>query len=135
MTYDLQGLHRIYCQLTGLDLSMRYDRERAWYEFAKAGFTGDDLKLVILHLKRGIKSKQRHSGCLKFSNLIECLNYFEEEVCEARAHLRGNRPQSNRENIIQAFRPEIPTASQIETCKPAKEVVEKLIEELKKAAQ
>ncbi len=114
---------------------MRYDRERSWYEFAKAKFTAEDLRLVITHLKQGIKRNQRHSGCLKFSNLIECLNYFEEEVCEAKAHLRGNRPQSNRENIIQAFRPEIPDTRTEVSCRPAKEVVERLIEDLKKAAQ
>ncbi len=134
MTYDLQGLHRTYCQLTGFDLSMRYDRERSWYEFAKAGFTAEDLRIVILHLKRGIKAKERHSGCLKFSNLVEPLQSFEEDLCLAKAHLRGNRPQSNRENIIQAFSPEIPD-TRTESCKPVKEVVDKLIEDLKRAAQ
>lgn len=135
MTAKLLNLHRIYCQETGLQIGYRYDRERIWYEFVKAGFTQGDLILVIHHLKAGIKRRERHSGSLKFSNMIECLNYFEEDLAQARAHMRNNKPQTNRENIIKTFRPEVGTAPQGQSCKPAKEVVEKLIDDLKRAAR
>src|SRR5262245_32319332 len=34
----VRELHELYCQCTGQNLSLRFDRERLWYEFLRAGF-------------------------------------------------------------------------------------------------
>ena len=36
---QIQELHQTYCRLTAQNLSLRFDRERLWYEFLRAGFT------------------------------------------------------------------------------------------------
>ena len=40
---QLEQLHQSYCRLTGQNLSLRFDRERLWFEFLRAGFTLADL--------------------------------------------------------------------------------------------
>lgn len=39
--------HALYCQLTGQNLPIRYDRERQWYELLRAGHTLADRKSVV----------------------------------------------------------------------------------------
>jgi len=43
MDSQIQELHQTYCRLTGQNLSLRFDRERLWYEFLRADFTERDL--------------------------------------------------------------------------------------------
>src|SRR5712671_1529121 len=43
--------HQLYCQLTGQHLTLRFDRERLWYEFLRAGFTLNDLVQVLRYLQ------------------------------------------------------------------------------------
>jgi hypothetical protein len=40
---SVRELHELYCQCTGQNLSLRFDRERLWYEFLRAGFNAADL--------------------------------------------------------------------------------------------
>ena len=47
----LRAAHELYCQLTGQKLSLRFDRERLWYEFLHAGFSTQDLKRVVAYLQ------------------------------------------------------------------------------------
>lgn len=129
----IKQLHQAYCQLTGFELSMAYDRERFWYEYLKAGFNQEDLRLVLIHLKRGIRAKERNPGCLKFSNLIQPLQDFEMELVVARAHSRNNRPESNREEIIEAYRPQLVPEIKKDYSIPVKEVIKRLTEEMRKA--
>ncbi len=136
MTAKLLNLHRIYCQETGLQIEYgKYNRERDWYEFDKEGFNDMDLRQVISYLKHQIKANKWHPGCLNFSNIIQYLPKFEEHLAMAQAYWRNNHVQTNRENIIKAFRPEVGTAPQAQSCKPAKEVVEKLIKDFREAAR
>ena len=44
---QLEQLHQTYCRLTGQNLSWRFDRERLWFEFLRAGFTLADLTQVV----------------------------------------------------------------------------------------
>ena len=39
----LRATHELYCQLTGQKLTLRFDRERLWYEFLRAGFSAHQL--------------------------------------------------------------------------------------------
>src|SRR5271165_2945830 len=63
----LRATHELYCQLTGQKLSLRFDRERLWYEFLRAGFSAQDLKSVVAYLQKEIRASRRNVGALKLS--------------------------------------------------------------------
>jgi hypothetical protein len=84
---QIQELHQTYGQLTGQNLSLRFDRERLWYEFLRAGFTKADLTQVIAYLQKEIRQTRRNVGALKLSNLLQ-LDRFEEDLHISRVRLR-----------------------------------------------
>lgn len=85
----ISNLHHEYRTLTGYDLGLDYWRERCWADWCSKGFTVEDLRLVVRWLKDGIRKETRRPGCLKFSNLIQQLDRFEEDLVEAKAELRN----------------------------------------------
>jgi len=84
---QIQELHQTYCRLTGQNLSLRFDRERLWYEFLRAGFTAADLIQVVAYLQKQIRQTRRNVGALKLSNLLQ-LDRFEEDLNISRVQLR-----------------------------------------------
>ena len=72
-------------------LSLRFDRERLWYEFLCAGFNAQDLKHVLSYLQKEIRSERRNIGALKLSNLLQ-LDRFEEDLNISRLRLRPPAP-------------------------------------------
>jgi hypothetical protein len=84
---QIQRLHQTYGQLTGQNLSLRFDRERLWYEFLRAGFTDADLVQVVVYLQKEIRHARRNIGALKLSNLLQ-LDRFEEDLNISRIRLR-----------------------------------------------
>ena len=89
----IQQAHQLYSQLTGQDLSLRFDRERLWYEFLRAGFTVQDLRLVIGYLQKEIRHDRRNVGALKLSNLLQ-LDRFEEDLNISRVRLHPASPSN-----------------------------------------
>lgn len=87
--------HQLYGQLTGQSLSLRFDRERLWYEFLHAGFTLEDLARVIGYLQKEIRHARRNVGALKLSNLLQ-LDRFEEDLNISRVRLAPAPPPSPR---------------------------------------
>ena len=87
----IQAAHQLYCQLTGQSLSLRFDRERQWFELLRAGFTLEDLREVITYLQREIRHQRRNVGALKLSNLLQP-DRFEEDLHIARVRLRPPPP-------------------------------------------
>jgi hypothetical protein len=83
--------HALYCRLTGQRVSLRFDRERMWYELLAAGFTQADLQTVITYLQREIRQGRRNVGALKLSNLLQ-LDRFEEDLNISRVALRIPKP-------------------------------------------
>jgi hypothetical protein len=83
----IQQLHQTYCQLTGQNLSLRFDRERLWYEFLRAGFTAANLRQVVAYLQKEIRQARRNVGALKLSNLLQ-LDRFEEDLNISRVRLQ-----------------------------------------------
>jgi hypothetical protein len=75
----IEQAHRLYCQWTGQKLPLRFDRERLWYEFLRAGFTLEDLAQVVHYLQKEIRHTRRNVGALKLSNLLQ-LDRFEEDL-------------------------------------------------------
>jgi phenylpropionate dioxygenase-like ring-hydroxylating dioxygenase large terminal subunit len=90
----LQQLHQTYCQLTGQSLSWRFDRERLWFEFHRAGFTLADLVQVVRYLQKEIRHTRRNVGALKLSNLLQ-LDRFEEDLNISRVRLISPAPRPN----------------------------------------
>jgi hypothetical protein len=85
-------LHQLYCQLTAQKLSLRFDRERLWFEFLRAGFSAADLEQTIAYLQREIRAQRRNIGALKLSNLLQ-LDRFEEDLNISRVRLRAPAPK------------------------------------------
>ncbi len=81
----IEQAHHLYGQLTGQSLALRFDRERLWYEFFRAGFTLEDLSQVVRYLQKEIRHTRRNVGALKLSNLLQ-LDRFEEDL-----HISGVR--------------------------------------------
>ena len=90
---QLEQLHQTYCRLTGQTLSLRFDRERLWYEFLRADFTLADLTQVVRYLQKEIRHTRRNIGALKLSNLLQ-LDRFEEDLNISRVRLT---PQPHRQ--------------------------------------
>lgn len=86
--------HALYCRLTGQRVSLRFDRERLWYELFHAGFTEEDLQRVIGYLQREIREGRRNVGALKLSNLLQ-LDRFEEDLNISRVRLYAPKAPSS----------------------------------------
>jgi hypothetical protein len=91
MIERIQQAHALYCRLTGQRVSLRFDRERLWYEIFHAGFNQDDLQRVICYLQREIREGRRNVGALKLSNLLP-LDRFEEDLNISRVQLYAPKP-------------------------------------------
>lgn len=78
--------HALYQQLTGQNLCLRFDRERLWFEWWRAGFQLHDLRRVIRYLQREIRESRRNVGALKLSNLLQ-LDRFEEDLAISQVRL------------------------------------------------
>ena len=88
---QLEQLHQTYGRLTGQNLSLRFDRERLWFEFHRAGFTLADLVQVVRYLQKEIRHTRRNVGALKLSNLLQ-LDRFEEDLNISRVRLVPEPP-------------------------------------------
>ena len=89
----LRATHELYCHLTGQKLTLRFDRERLWYEFLRAGFNTRDLKTVVAYLQKEIRANRRNVGALKLSNLLQ-LDRFEEDLNISKVRLRSAPPSA-----------------------------------------
>jgi hypothetical protein len=91
MIERIQQAHALYCRLTGQRVSLRFDRERLWFELFQAGFNEADLQRVIRYLQREIREGRRNVGALKLSNLLQ-LDRFEEDLNISRVQLYAPKP-------------------------------------------
>jgi hypothetical protein len=83
----VRELHALYCHWTAQKLRLRFERERLWYEFLRAGFSAADLKRVVTYLQKEIRAERRNIGALKLSNLLQ-LDRFEEDLNISRVRLK-----------------------------------------------
>ncbi len=93
MIERIQQTHALYCRLTGQRVSLRFDRERLWYELFRAGFNEAELQKVVRYLQREIREGRRNVGALKLSNLLQ-LDRFEEDLNISRVQLYAPKPSS-----------------------------------------
>jgi hypothetical protein len=88
----IEQLHALYVALSGQDIPLNMDRERVWFDWVKAGFSADDLRIVVRGIRNGIKEGKRNHGALKFSNLIGMADHFEEDLALFKSAARASRP-------------------------------------------
>lgn len=91
----IEQAHALYCQLTGQILRLGFDRERMWYELLRAGFSLEDLRIVVTYLQREIRAQRRNVGALKLCNLLQ-LDRFEEDLQISRVRLHPTAPPACR---------------------------------------
>lgn len=103
---QIEQLHQTYCRLTAQNLTLRFDRQRLWYDFIQAGFTATELTRVIGYLQKEIRQSRRNVGALKLSNLLQ-LDRFEEDLNISRVRLTSQPPRPSPP-------PDPPTCSLIE---------------------
>ena len=65
----IAALHAWYARNV-MNLRQTPEAERLWFEWLKAGFNGNDLRAVILYIRRQISLGKRNEGALKLSNLL-----------------------------------------------------------------
>lgn len=96
----VKALHDLYVTATGHEIRINPLRERAWHEWQKYGHTRADLALVIAYLRKEIANTRRNPGALKFSNLVEQPDRFEEDLALARAANRiRSRPAIQQRSV------------------------------------
>jgi hypothetical protein len=91
----VKDIHRLYCQLTGQQLTLRYDRVRLWFEFLRAGFAPHQLEGVVRYLQKEIRAGRRNVGALKLSNLLQ-LDRFEEDLNISQVRLHAPSASADR---------------------------------------
>lgn len=114
----IQQAHQLYGQLTGQTLTLRFDRERLWYEFLHAGFTLEELAQVVRYLQKEIRHTRRNVGALKLSNLLQ-LDRFEEDLNISRVRLTPAPPPAP--NLQR-----VPTLSPLEQARGRQRALEQL---------
>jgi hypothetical protein len=125
----LRATHELYCQLTGQKLTLRFDRERLWFEFLRAGFSAEELKIVVAYLQKEIRASRRNVGALKLSNLLQ-LDRFEEDLNISKVRLRGAPPSDSSRSTLD---PPPPTPAQLQNLRQrAKAALARLRQELGK---
>lgn len=136
MIATVQAFHTAYVESTGIELSLRYEREMVWAAFIKEGFTVDDVRLVGEWLRSKVRREERNPGCLKFINMISRFDDFEQELALCKAEMRNFKaPLSEKEKVIKAFRSEQGEEPVKPTARLAKEIIDNAIEQMRKAAQ
>ena len=142
MKTDILALHRAYIEATGLDIALTMDRERAWFEWMRYRqddpFKAEDLRIVVRYLQRGIREQQRNPGCLRFRNLIEMVDAFDEERAMARksmAYEAKPRPSSTVTVTTNNTSRVVSNTNTHNTSKPVGASVDDLIRQMRIAAQ
>lgn len=98
---SINSVHKVFVELTGMPLVLTMGRIFI-YEQWLLQFTEADLRVVVPYIKKGIKSGRRQPGALKFSNLIENPERFEEDLSMARAESRRPLVDKGRGDALRA---------------------------------
>ncbi len=88
ITPPLASIYAIYCNITERALLMTSRHLWAWEIWKAKGFTEDDLRLVVCHIKNLIKLNRRRPESFRFHLLVEDTDRFAEDLAEARAAAR-----------------------------------------------
>lgn len=83
---QIESLHALFIKLTGRDLPLdacgyRYSQWMDWIRYGEG--TEEKLRVVVAHIKKGIRERKRHDGALKFHNLIVDWPRFADDYAQA----------------------------------------------------
>lgn len=88
---EIKDFHAVFEQLSGTKFTLDFCRMDAWRQFISyrrdEPYTHDDLRIVWRFLRKQIIAGKRNAGALKFRNMIQNPDYFEEDLAEARGDL------------------------------------------------
>lgn len=130
------SIHSAYCRLAQADLTLTMDRLYYWNAWLSRGFTEADLRLVIRYLLHEVKAGRRFPGSLKWCNLIQNADRFEEDLALARGWERNNKPApTDKDRVLQAARPVVGQPPAESTANHVGSIIPKLLEEMRKAAK
>lgn len=131
-------LSTCYEKMTGLSLQHRgvcNPWAETWANWINAGFTLQDLDLVLRHQNHGIRTGERKRACQRFTRLIGDVIYFAEELAFAqeaqRAFERKPPAQTPRDKVLAQVRPVVSEPKAPGEAKPLSYWIQKL----KEAAQ
>ncbi|MEY4393909.1 MAG: hypothetical protein RL595_1158 [Planctomycetota bacterium] len=102
---NIREFHQVFEQLSGSRFTLDFCRMDAWRQFINyrrdEPYTHDDLRLVWRFLKRQVLNGKRNAGALKFRNLIQNPDYFEEDLAEARGEAeRLSKPAMPQRKVV-----------------------------------
>lgn len=125
---EITALHALYGRLTGFHLELNWCRVDSWRQFLgyrkHQPFTQDDLKAVVAYFRRTRKGGLL-DGSLKFHNLIQQPDRFEEDLSLARQALRP-RPCATKELVSCGSTRVVPNQNMGDTSVPVAEVLAKM---------
>jgi hypothetical protein len=97
----IQSLAKLFTELTGYTVRESYLMQCEAREWLEAGFTEDDLRVVVWRIKKAVESERIRQAMLRWSFLIGNPVRFDEELQEARAVNRNRTPKiSEREKTL-----------------------------------
>lgn len=138
---QISALHSFYETTTGVKLECNYKRQCQWLEFIRAGFTADDLKLMIWYRRKTVKEPRILASMLKFSFLVGQLDRTEEDIREALAMAKNKPRRTDRTRVLEATgrsaekKTEPKTAAQVLAKVPLSEAGTKAFQEFKAFAR
>ncbi len=94
-------IHRVYQTITNRDIPCTMQMHFQWSAWKAQGWTVDDLRLVVQHIKEMIRQDRRRPESLRFHNLIGNTERFNEDISEARS-LARIRPETPKDRILKA---------------------------------
>jgi hypothetical protein len=121
MNPEIIRLHAAYVKGTGLELRLDHARECVWGYWMAAGFTMQDLLLVIGYIRKGISKGERNLGALRFRNMIGMIDYFEEDLAMAKKALTARARPASREEAVTRLIDGGNTVTRLECREPAAE--------------
>lgn len=96
---DIRALHAAYVQGSGLPIELTMQRRFTWEPLWAKGVTAGDVAVVIGHLKKKLRAR-RPARQLTFRTFIGDVEAFEEDLAEARAEARVQRPAPGRLTVL-----------------------------------
>lgn len=113
---QIQTLHNLYIELTGLNLPLPVSQYWIWEQFITRGHGENELRAVIKHLKRGISNQERRAGCLRFSNLLGDMDRFAEELSMAQKYRPKPAYSPGKQAVLRATgRPDEPPTAEAQS--------------------
>lgn len=102
---NIRDFHAVFEQLSGSKFTLDYCRMDAWRQFINyrrnEPYTHDDLRLVWRFLRKQIIAGKRNAGALKFRNIIQNPDYFEEDLAEAKGDAeRSSKPPMPARKVV-----------------------------------